>query len=242
MGFEDFDKLDGQMIDTKGKKWYLLVILVIAILIFINVKFQLFHKIFSPEFRSESAMASAMEGIWSNSKKRPTEVIIEGSDVYYYFYAKDSSENPTVRKLVYRVDNYRLGTFTLYDKNGNRQFNGELTKEGVLTCYSELKKVSESTLVTIAVPEKEMTEAEREAAIRRTQQEIDRLNGKTNNSTQTNTLSSEDLTLYWTIAQKEVKSRLKSPSTAKFPFAANSEGVTITKAGDIVTVNSYVDA
>ncbi len=55
-------------------------------------------------------------------------------------------------------------------------------------------------------------------------------------------LSSDDTVLYWTIAKDEVKKRLKSPSTAKFPFAANSEGVSITKSGDYVTVNAYVDA
>ena len=55
-------------------------------------------------------------------------------------------------------------------------------------------------------------------------------------------LSLDDKVLYWDIAKNEVQSRLKSPSTAKFPFAANSDGVTIYKSGDIVTVKSYVDA
>lgn len=42
------------------------------------------------------------------------------------------------------------------------------------------------------------------------------------------------------IAQKEVKSRLKSPSSAKFPWSFDE--YTITKSGDIFTVNSYVEA
>lgn len=42
------------------------------------------------------------------------------------------------------------------------------------------------------------------------------------------------------IAQDEVKSRLKSPSSAKFPWSFDE--YTITKSGDIFTVNSYVEA
>lgn len=42
------------------------------------------------------------------------------------------------------------------------------------------------------------------------------------------------------IAKAEVKSRLKSPSSAKFPWSFDE--YTITKSGDIFTVNSYVEA
>lgn len=42
------------------------------------------------------------------------------------------------------------------------------------------------------------------------------------------------------VAQNEIKSRLKSPSSAKFPWSFDE--YTITKSGDIFTVNSYVEA
>ncbi|SFQ07305.1 hypothetical protein SAMN04487928_11761 [Butyrivibrio proteoclasticus] len=77
----------------------------------------------------------------------------------------------------------------------------------------------------------------------------DILNGMLSNSKSSTTsatysekVTDDDRTLYWTIAENEVKKHLKSPRTAKFPFSSISEGVDITKAGDTVTVKSYVDA
>lgn len=66
--------------------------------------------------------------------------------------------------------------------------------------------------------------------------------GTETSSSYSESVTGDDRTLYWTIAKDEVKSRLKSPRTAKFPFSSISDGVDITKAGDIVTVKSYVDA
>lgn len=53
---------------------------------------------------------------------------------------------------------------------------------------------------------------------------------------------SGDRAFAWTVAQKEVKSMLKSPSTAKFPFSSISNGVEITHNGTTYIVNAYVDA
>lgn len=46
----------------------------------------------------------------------------------------------------------------------------------------------------------------------------------------------------WMVAEQEVKARLKSPSTAKFPFSAASKDVDIQKSGDTYVVKSYVEA
>lgn len=46
----------------------------------------------------------------------------------------------------------------------------------------------------------------------------------------------------WTIAEKEIKERLKSPSSAKFPFSAVSKDVYICQSGNLYCVASWVKA
>lgn len=46
----------------------------------------------------------------------------------------------------------------------------------------------------------------------------------------------------WALAEDVVKSNLKSPSSAKFPFSYNSDGVSITKSGSVYTVKAWVEA
>lgn len=46
----------------------------------------------------------------------------------------------------------------------------------------------------------------------------------------------------WSLAMDTVKTKLKSPSSAKFPFSYNSDGVSITKSGNTYTVKAWVDA
>lgn len=46
----------------------------------------------------------------------------------------------------------------------------------------------------------------------------------------------------WTVATEEVKSNLKSPSSAKFPFSAISDGVEILKDRNYYCVYGWVDA
>lgn len=52
----------------------------------------------------------------------------------------------------------------------------------------------------------------------------------------------DDRTFAWVVAEEAVKTKLKSPSTAKFPFSSISKGVDIKSSGDIYVVESYVDA
>lgn len=52
-------------------------------------------------------------------------------------------------------------------------------------------------------------------------------------------LKKDDYYFACTAAEKEVKKRLKSPSSAKFPVCSEMD---ITNLGDIWTINSYVDA
>lgn len=52
----------------------------------------------------------------------------------------------------------------------------------------------------------------------------------------------EDLGACWSLAKEAVKSKLKAPSTAEFPFSYGSDGVSITCEGDIYTVKAWVDA
>lgn len=46
----------------------------------------------------------------------------------------------------------------------------------------------------------------------------------------------------WDLAEKVVTASLKSPSTAKFPFSYNDEGVSFSKSGNTYTVTGWVDA
>ena len=59
-------------------------------------------------------------------------------------------------------------------------------------------------------------------------------------------LSTDEKVLYWTIAEKEIKSKipfvLKNPDSAKLPFSASSDGVSIVKKDDLVTVVGWIDA
>lgn len=55
-------------------------------------------------------------------------------------------------------------------------------------------------------------------------------------------LSDDEMATLWVLAQKAVKSNLKSPSTAEFPASYGSEGVSFGKTGDTYYVESYVDA
>ena len=52
----------------------------------------------------------------------------------------------------------------------------------------------------------------------------------------------EELGTCWSLAMDVVKSQLKSPSSAKFPFSYADEDVSITKLEDIYTVKAWVDA
>lgn len=52
----------------------------------------------------------------------------------------------------------------------------------------------------------------------------------------------DELGACWALAKDVVKSNLKSPSSAKFPFSYGSDGVTITKSGNTYTVKAWVDA
>ena len=57
-------------------------------------------------------------------------------------------------------------------------------------------------------------------------------------------LTDEQEMVLWIDAQDAVKARLKSPSTAKFPFAINSDGVTISYNNQmgIASIWGWVDA
>lgn len=46
----------------------------------------------------------------------------------------------------------------------------------------------------------------------------------------------------WSLAKDVVKSQLKSPSSAKFPFSYADEDVSIMKSGNTYTVKAWVDA
>lgn len=63
-----------------------------------------------------------------------------------------------------------------------------------------------------------------------------------NNNSKNNEISDDEFGTCWALAKDVVKSNLKSPSSAKFPFSYNSEGVSITKSGDTYTVKAWVDA
>lgn len=52
----------------------------------------------------------------------------------------------------------------------------------------------------------------------------------------------DERNICWELAQKAVKNQLKSPSSAKFPFAYNSKGVSITSSGNSYTVRAWVEA
>lgn len=52
----------------------------------------------------------------------------------------------------------------------------------------------------------------------------------------------EELGALWVLAQDVVKSHLKAPSTAKFPFSYASDDVTITKTDGVYVVNAWVDS
>jgi len=62
-------------------------------------------------------------------------------------------------------------------------------------------------------------------------------NGSTDYST--NNITENDKGFAWAVAEKEVKDRLKAPSTAKFPTYGSA---TISKSGDNFKVEGYVDA
>lgn len=67
--------------------------------------------------------------------------------------------------------------------------------------------------------------------------------GDTKSNTDKNeSLDDDDLSMCWVVAKNAVKAQLKAPSTAKFPFAYGSDGVSITCEGNIYTVTAWVDA
>ena len=51
-----------------------------------------------------------------------------------------------------------------------------------------------------------------------------------------------ELATCWALAEKVVKSNLKSPSSAKFPFSYGSDGVKIVKSGSEYIVTAWVEA
>lgn len=52
----------------------------------------------------------------------------------------------------------------------------------------------------------------------------------------------EYLATCWVLAKSSVKNRLKSPSSAKFPFSYGSDGVSIQSSGNKYKVTAYVEA
>lgn len=62
------------------------------------------------------------------------------------------------------------------------------------------------------------------------------------NTSKGTTITDDELGTCWALAEDIVKSHLKSPSSAKFPFSYADEDVSITKSGDIYTVKSWVDS
>lgn len=61
-------------------------------------------------------------------------------------------------------------------------------------------------------------------------------------TTSSETVEDNEKGACWALAEDVVKSNLKSPSTAKFPFSYGDEGVSFSKSNEIYTVTGWVDA
>ena len=66
--------------------------------------------------------------------------------------------------------------------------------------------------------------------------------GTSSSGSSTTVTDDDELGVCWALAKDVVKSNLKSPSSAKFPFSYGSDGVSITKSGDTYTVKAWVEA
>lgn len=67
-------------------------------------------------------------------------------------------------------------------------------------------------------------------------------NDTSSNQQQTLVTNDDELGACWALAKDAVKSRLKSPTSAEFPFSYNSDGVYIAKSENIYTVKAWVEA
>lgn len=63
-----------------------------------------------------------------------------------------------------------------------------------------------------------------------------------NNSSYSENVTDDEKNMCWHLATETVKNNLKSPSDAKFPSSYNSVDVSITKSGNVYTVNSWVES
>jgi hypothetical protein len=63
-----------------------------------------------------------------------------------------------------------------------------------------------------------------------------------NFDTSSSKITEDEKNICWGLALKAVKAKLKSPSSAKFPFSYASDSVTITKSGSTYYVNAWVEA
>lgn len=63
-----------------------------------------------------------------------------------------------------------------------------------------------------------------------------------NYDTSSSKITDDDKNICWGLAVKAVKAKLKSPSSAKFPFSYASDSVTITKSSSTYYVNAWVEA
>lgn len=63
-----------------------------------------------------------------------------------------------------------------------------------------------------------------------------------NDSSSSENITDDEKNICWHLATETVKSNLKSPSDANFPPSYNSGEVSITKSGNIYTVNSWVES
>ena len=61
-------------------------------------------------------------------------------------------------------------------------------------------------------------------------------------TTSSETVEDNEKGACWALAEDVVKSNLKAPSTAKFPFSYADEGVSFSKANGIYTVTGWVDS
>lgn len=221
-----------------------------AIVIVISATGKIYEVI--PMFDSETELLSVLHGTWTQQKLKldQEELIFSRNNCKCLHKYSGDRKATMIFSGEISITDYRKGLFvvnTLQETVEYQFIKSNDSLKDISHKYTYTRSDNSQLITSVYTEEEVSQKAEVDAKYQFPKEYWDGTNMFSDNNhngfiSDSDELTAEQKDFFFYIAKEEVKNKLKSPSTAKFPLTANSSGVTITKSKDIVTVTGYVDA
>ena len=207
-----------------------------------------------PMFNSETELMSMLHGTWTQKKlELDQEELIFSRDSCKCLHKYSGDRKATLLfSGEINITDYQKGLFTVNTPQRTIEYQFVKYNE-VLKDISNKRKYSRSNssqlITSVYTAEEALQKAEVDEKYQFPKEYWDGTNMFSDNNvnssgfiSNTDELTTEQRDFFFHIAKEEVERKLKYPGTAKFPPTSSSDGVTITKSKDVVTITGYVDA